>query len=177
MHPNEPQPSSPWLDDHLHRLSPGGRVLDVACGRGRHALFLARRGFRVHAIDRAADAIAFVRDCAGREGLALTADVLDLETDPPPSLGHGLYDAVVVFRYLHRPLFPMLIEALAAGATLVYETFTTAQAVRGRPTNPRFLLEPGELVRLVSPPLVILDAREGEVGGQALASIVAKRPR
>jgi len=177
VHLDDPQPPSPWLGDHLHLLSPGGRVLDVACGRGRHALFLARLGFRVHAIDRAPDAIAFVRDCAGRDALPLTADVLDLETDPPPDLGHERFDAVVVFRYLHRPLFPMLIDALAPGGTLIYETFTTAQAVRGRPRNPRFLLEPGELARLVSPPLVILDVREGEVGGQALASIVAERPR
>jgi hypothetical protein len=83
---------------------------------------------------------------------------------------------VLVFRYLHRPLFPSLVDAVAPGGFLIYETFTVAQAQRGRPTNPRFLLKPGELVRLVEP-LAILDAREADVNGQAVASVIAMRPR
>jgi SAM-dependent methyltransferase len=167
------QPSR-WLVDHLPLLPPGGHVLDVACGRGRHTLLLAQAGFRVHAIDRDPEAIAFVREAARQRLLPVTVAVMDLETEPPPTLGHAAFDAIVVFRYLHRPLFPALIDALAPGGRLVYETFTVAQARRGRPTNPRFLLKPGELVALVAP-LVIFDAREGEVDGDAVAAIVAER--
>lgn len=147
-------------------------MLDVACGRGRQTLFLARAGFRVHAVDRDPDAVAAVRAAAREEGLAVSCEVLDLETTPPPDLGHGRYEAVVVFNYLHRPLFPALRRALAPGGRLVYETFTTAQAARGRPTNPAFLLRPGELRDLVAP-LSVLRSREGEVEGRFVASVVA----
>jgi SAM-dependent methyltransferase len=174
MEPAGSAPSS-WLLNHLDLIPRSGRVLDVACGRGRHALYLARLGFRVHAIDRDADAIELVHTTAAREQLPLTCAVMDLETDPPPGLGQDRFDAILVFRYLHRPLFPPLCEALAPGGRLFYETFTAAQALRGRPTNPRFLLQPGELRTLVAP-LLALDAREGDVDGQAIASIVAERP-
>jgi len=167
---------SAWLLTHLELIPPHGRVLDVACGRGRHALYLARMGYRVHAVDREEDAVADLRAAADLERVPLTCEVLDLETDPPPSLGIGLFDAVLVFRFLHRPLFPSLIEAVAPGGRLIYETFTVAQALRGRPTNPRFLLKPGELVALAAP-LAIVDAREGDIEGQSIASIVAARPR
>jgi SAM-dependent methyltransferase len=167
---------STWLLTHLELLRREARVLDVAAGRGRNALHLARLGFRVHAVDRDADAVADLRNAAAAERLPLTCEVVDLETDPPPSLGSSRFDAVLVFRYLHRPLFPSLIEAVATGGFLIYETFTVAQAQRGRPTNPCFLLKPGELVQLVAP-LAVLEAREADVDGQAVASVVATRSR
>jgi SAM-dependent methyltransferase len=163
-----------WLVDHLDLLSPEGRVLDVACGRGRHALFLAAAGFRVTAVDRDADAIHDLRAVARERGLDVEAEVLDLETTPPPDLGHARYDAIVVVNYLHRPLFPALLEALAPGGVLVYETFTIHQAARGRPTNPAFLLQLGELARLVAP-LATLREREGDFEGRFVASILATR--
>jgi hypothetical protein len=146
----------------------------VACGRGRHALWLARAGFRVRAIDRDPTAIAAIRLAADPLGLDVDAEVLDLEMDPPPDLGHGRYDLVVGFNYLHRPLFPRLRDAVKAGGRLVYETFTVEQATRGRPTNPAFLLQPGELQRLVAP-FTVLRSREGEVDGRYVASVVAER--
>jgi len=79
-----------------------------------------------------------------------------------------------VVRYLHRPLVPVLIRALRPGGLLVYETFTRAQAARGRPTNPAFLLEPGELLTLVEP-LEILSSREGDYDGGMIASVIARR--
>ena len=163
-----------WLTDHAHLLPPGGRVLDVACGRGRHALWLAARGFDVHAVDRSAESIAALRHEATRPGIRLAVELMDLETGRP-SLPACAYDAIVVVHYLHRPLVPFLIAALRPGGVLVYETFTVAQARRGKPTNPDFLLEPGELLRLIAP-LEVVDAREGEFEGRDVASVVARRP-
>ena len=161
-----------WLTDHVDRLRPGGRVLDVACGRGRHALWLAARGFDVHAVDRNRESIDALRAEATRLALRIDDEVRDLEADAA-SLPASVYDAVVVVHYLHRPLFPMLLAALRPGGVVIYETFTVAQARRGQPTNPAFLLAPGELLRLVEP-LEVLDAREGEFDGRDVASVVAR---
>jgi rhodanese-related sulfurtransferase len=164
---------SPWLTENADLLPRGGRVLDVACGRGRHALLLASAGFDVRAIDRDSEAIAFVREIAARLSLRLVAEVVDLETDPPPPLGDAV-DTVVVFNYLHRPLMPRLRDAVAPGGRMFYETFTTRQAERGHPKNPAFLLKDGELAELIAP-LSILRSREGDVDGRFIASVVAER--
>jgi len=165
---------SPWLIENADLLSRGGRVLDVACGRGRHALLLASAGFDVRAIDRSPDAIAFVRDTAAKLGLALSAEVIDLETSPPPAIA-AEFDAIMVFNYLHRLLVPALLDALKPGGRIFYETFTTGQAERGHPTNLAFLLKDGELAKLMAP-CRFLRSREGEFDGRYLASIVAERP-
>lgn len=165
------------------------RALDVACGSGRHALLLAAAGFAVDAIDRDAASIEALRAAAGNLGLALRAEVRDLEAggaDAAACLGPaalfdaavplapaGGYDLIVVFQYLHRPLFPALVRALAPGGLLLYETFTVDQAVRGHPKNPAFLLEHGELPRLVAP-LEILRQREGEFDGRFVAAVAAR---
>ena len=163
---------SPWLIENADLLPRGGSVLDVACGRGRHALLLASAGFTVRAIDRNPDAIAFVRETAARLSLKLEAEVVDLETDPPPSLGAA--DAVMVFNYLHRPLMPALRDAVKPGGRIFYETFTTKQAERGHPRNPAFLLKDGELPELMAP-LTILRSLEGEFDCRFIASVVAGR--
>jgi tellurite methyltransferase len=166
---------SPWLIDNADLLPRDGkRVLDVACGRGRHALLLASAGFDVHAIDRNADAIAFLRGTAERLHLSVTAGVVDLEGDSAPDLGTATYNAILVFNYLHRPLMPALRAALKPGGRLFYETFTARQAERGHPKNPDFLLKDGELAQLVAP-LTVLRSREGEVDGRFIASLVAER--
>ena len=167
-----------WLTDN-HDLLPGsGQALDLACGRGRHALWLAARGLVTVAIDRDSDAVRFVGDEAGRLGLPVTATVLDLEGEGAGGLEDSLlssrdaFDVIVVVHYLHRPLFPALRAALRPGGVLVYETFTKAQGARGRPTNPAFLLDSGELPTLVAP-LEILRAREGDFGDRWVSSVVA----
>lgn len=165
---------SGWLVDNADLLPPGGRVLDVACGRGRHALLLANAGHRVRAIDRNPEAVDFLRATATRLGLPVDCDVVDLETSPSPDLGTACYDVVIVFNYLHRALWPSLRDALAVGGRLFYETFTIEQAERGHPKNPDFLLQPGELEALAAP-LTVLRSREGDVDGQCIASIVAER--
>jgi tellurite methyltransferase len=162
-----------WLIASLDLLPRRGEALDVACGRGRNALALARAGLRVHAIDRDADALAGLRSEAERQGLPISVETMDLETGTP-DLARETYDVIAVFKYLHRPLFPVLLPALRPGGLLIYETFTVDQAARGRPKNPLFLLERGELRRLVSP-LEILREREGEFEGAMVAAVAARR--
>ena len=116
---------SPFLLNQLSRL-PHGKVLDVATGRGRHAHFMATQGFSVHGIDRNQEALEFL-DTHAREtgGLPITTEYIDLETDDlnPPDLGTEKYDAILVFFYLYRPLFPQLMKALKPGGVILYETF------------------------------------------------------
>jgi rhodanese-related sulfurtransferase len=168
-----PAGPSGWLLENAALMPRGGGALDVACGAGRHALLLAAAGFEVRAVDRDADAVAFVRDTSARLGLPIEADVVDLESGAV-DLGRDGFDLVLVTNYLHRPLFPALLASLRPGGLLLYETFTIHQAARGRPTNPDFLLQPGELRRLVEG-LRIVREREGEVDGRMVASVAARR--
>lgn len=165
---------SPWLIENADLLPRGGKVLDVACGRGRHALLMASAGFDVRAIDRNPEAIDVLARTAARMNLPIDTAVVDLETDPPPDLSVAAHDAILVFNYLHRALVPALRNALKPGGRIFYETFTTRQAERGHPKNPDFLLRDGELTELMAP-LTIVRSREGEFDGRCLASIVAER--
>jgi SAM-dependent methyltransferase len=163
-----------WLTQHDRLLPVSGDALDVACGGGRHALWLAARGLAVRAVDRNAEAIAALDGVARQRHLPVRTRVLDLESGTP-DIGVDAFDLIVVIHYLHRPLFPALIAALRPRGLLIYETFTRAQAARGKPTNPDFLLEPGELVRLVAP-LEVIAQREGAFDGRDVASVVARAP-
>ena len=161
-----------WLVDHAHLL-PSGTALDVASGNGRNALWLAARGIDTLALDRDAVAIRNLREAAKRDGLPVRAEVVDLETDDF-TLPAAAFDVIVVVHYLHRPLFPSLKAALRPKGVLVYETFTRAQAARGKPSNPAFLLEPGELRTLVAP-FHVLAEREGDFEGKMVASVIAEK--
>ena len=174
--PDSARRPAPWLIENADLLPRGGRALDVACGSGRHALRLARAGFEVHAIDRNADAIDRLRATATEERLKIVAEVVDLETDPVADLGWHAYDLVVVFNYLHRPLMPAIKGCVKPGGRIFYETFTAKQAERGHLRNPAFLLDEGELARLIAP-FSILRSREGEIEGRFIASIVAERSK
>ena len=162
-----------WLTEHAHLLPRAGLALDVACGEGRHALWLAERGLTTTALDRDGVLVQRVAAEAARRGLPLRAQTADLE-DGSSALAESLYDVIVVVHYLHRPLFASLVAALRPGGVLVYETFTRAQAERGKPTNPAFLLEPGELLERVKA-LHVLASREGDFDGRMVASVVARR--
>jgi tellurite methyltransferase len=164
---------APWLLENADLLPPSGRALDVACGRGRHALLLAAAGFDVTGVDRDRATLDRLQNQAGRLGVALKTWEFDLEADGA-DLGDARFDLVLVARFLHRPLFPALVRAVAPGGTVIYETFLTGQAERGHPKNPAFLLQPGELRRLVAP-LEILRAREGEFDGALVSSMVARK--
>lgn len=163
-----------WLISHAGWLPLRGEALDVACGRGRHALWLAARGLRVMAVDRHAEAIAELKQLAATQMLPVVAEVLDLESGDP-DLGTERFDVIVVINYLHRPLLPTLLKALRPGGVLIYETFTRDQAKRGKPSNPAFLLEPGELAHAVEA-LNVVAIREGDMGDRSIASIVALKP-
>jgi 2-polyprenyl-3-methyl-5-hydroxy-6-metoxy-1,4-benzoquinol methylase len=147
----------------------------VACGLGRHALWLAQRGLTVTAIDRDAAALAALARQADLLHLPIITTLRNLETEVV-SLGVDGFDVIVVTNYLHRALFPTLKAALNPAGLLVYETFTSRQAIIGRPTNPDYLLLPGELERLVDG-LELLGSQEGFIEGRYVASVVARRPR
>ena len=167
-----PTAPSGWLVLNADLLPRGGRVLDLACGAGRNALLLAMAGFPVRAVDRDAGKIEALREVAERLGVSLDPQVLDLEIEGV-DLGSGLYEIVLGIHYLHRPLFPSLIAAMAPAGILLYETFTEEQARRGKPTCPDFLLKAGELRQLVRP-LEIVREREGEFEGRMVSAVAAR---
>lgn len=135
--------ASPWLQRWAHLLPTGGRVLDVACGGGRHLRWLAARGFVPTGVDRDAAALAGLADLVAAGPVELIE--ADLENGPWPLPGRQ-FDAVLVFNYLWRPLWPQLLAALAPGGVLVCETFATGNQTVGKPSRPDFLLHSGELL-------------------------------
>jgi tellurite methyltransferase len=141
-----PNPPSGFIAQWVRLLSNdlrGGRALDVATGRGRNALAIAAAGFRVIGIDVQLDALASARASALSRGLHLSLVCADLTQTPLPP---GSFSLIVVVRYLDRQLFPSLIEALAPGGVLLYETFTENQLRYDRgPRSRDHLLAPGEL--------------------------------
>jgi SAM-dependent methyltransferase len=124
-------------------VKPGACVLDVACGSGRHVRWFAQRGCRVTGVDRDAAALAPLA------GIAETIEA-DIENGAWPLAGRR-FDAVVVTNYLWRPLLPVIVESVDAGGVLVYETFAVGNETVGKPSNPHFLLRPGELLHSVAP--------------------------
>jgi SAM-dependent methyltransferase len=147
---------SRWVARWGRLVPAGAHVLDLACGGGRHARLFAAQGARVTAVDRDADALARLEGVAG-----ITPRLADLEGAPWPFDGVA-FDAIVVTNYLHRPLLPRLVAALAADGLLVYETFMLGNERFGRPANPAFLLAPGELLEAAAS-LAVLGFEQGVV--------------
>ena len=145
MNPHHGEPlaaPSPWMVRWSHLLAPRSRVLDVACGSGRHLQFMQSLGHQGTGVDL---------DIGAAQSLAPHSELIqaDLENQPWPlqnGQGHRLLDAVLVCNYLWRPLWPSLLASLAPGGVLLYETFAFGQEKWGRPRNPDFLLQPGELL-------------------------------
>lgn len=147
---------STWVVEHAC-VRAGDTALDVACGLGRHARWLQAAGATVTAIDRDPLAASAVADCPGIEFV-----LADLEQDGWPLPGRR-FARVVVTNYLHRPLFNDLLAAVAPGGRLIYETFALGNERFGRPTNPAFLLRPGELLTVVAGRLDVIAFEELEV--------------
>ena len=149
-------------------------VADIACGGGRHALELARWGFRVHAIDYSIEALRLSSDRAAKAGLQLETHCVDLE-EPGVDLGEARFDVVAVFNYLHRPLIPILKRSLRPGGVVIYKTFTRKQTQFGfGPRNPDYLLGDNELPTLFSDFRHLLYRETCEF--EATAALVAQRP-
>jgi SAM-dependent methyltransferase len=156
-------PPSPWVTRWSEQIVRSGTVLDLACGAGRHARWLSSRGFRLVALDR--DLSAFVDPPSGTEFVQA-----DIENGPWPLAGRR-FDGIVVTNYLHRPLFPVLVESLAPGGILIYETFAVGNEKFGKPSNPDFLLMPGELLDVAAGRLRVLGYEDVQVETPAPAMI------
>ena len=157
-----PHPA-PYLLQQLHRFSKG-KALDVACGSGRHTLLLASLGYEVDAVDRDKQLLDQLSTTAQARKLSgITTKLIDLEPSMPtePDLGHDVYDVILVFFFLARPLVPHLINALKPGGLLLYETFTIDNHIQYRhPRRREFCLDHNELLHLTST-LHILHYDEG----------------
>jgi SAM-dependent methyltransferase len=154
---HEIQSPSAWIVRWAPLVRPGGDVLDLACGAGRHARHFAARGCRVLAVDRDEAALGALVDVTG-----VVTRAADLEGASWPFEPSSV-DAIVVANYLHRPLFGPIVTALRPGGVLVYETFMAGNERFGKPSNPHFLLRPGELLELVQGRVEVVAFEQGEV--------------
>lgn len=148
---------SGWVARFAALVPVGSTVLDVASGGGRHARLFAARGCKVEAVDRDAAALAQLQDVA-----AISTVVADLEQGTWPLAGRR-FDAVVVTNYLYRPHFDALLDCVAPGGVLIYETFMLGNERFGKPSNPAFLLEADELLQRVAGGFSVLAFEQGEV--------------
>ncbi len=175
-------PSSLVTDylDELRQASGLAPVLDLACGAGRNGLELVRQGIPVVFADIRRDALDEVKDVLPADSSAELWEV-DLEAPEDNPLENRRFGAILVFRYLHRPLMDGINEAIVPGGLVIYETFTAEQPRYGRPTNPDFLLRPDELPGYF-PGWEVLLYFEGTVTNpdsgheQAIARLVARKP-
>lgn len=149
---------SAWVLRFAGLVPAGGPVLDLACGGGRHTRLFLGRGHPVTAVDRDLAGLADLTGTAGLEPVRA-----DLEDGSPWPLPGRRFAAVVVTNYLHRPLLPHLPDLLQPGGLLIYETFAVGNEAYGRPTNPDFLLRPGELLDVLRPALDIVAYEHGLV--------------
>jgi SAM-dependent methyltransferase len=144
------EPPSPWVERFASFIPKGGIVLDLACGSGRHTRSLSKMGYRILAVDIDVSRMA---DLAANENIEIVQ--ADLEAGDWP-LGDRRFDGIVVTNYLHRPHLPRLVESLAPGGVLIYETFAKGNEKFGRPRDPKFLLNPAELLDAFAPRLTIM---------------------
>ena len=152
-----------------------GRALDLACGCGRDAVWLALQGYQVDAIDVLPDALRRTEDLARRSGVRVHTARQDLEREP--NLGRGSYDLVTVFRFLHRDLFPAVRAAVAPGGYVAYETFHERNRETGkRPLSPEHRLQTGELARAFGGFDVLIARDAVERSGRFFSAILARRP-
>lgn len=142
---------SPWIERHLGGVKPGGKVLDVACGAGRHMRLALDRGFEVTGVDRDTNAAAAAGLATEPRARLLTAD---LEDGRPWPFSPASFDGVIVTNYLWRPILPAIVATVATDGVLLYETFRVGNEHHGRPSRREFLLEPGELLDAVARQLV-----------------------
>ena len=147
---------APWFTRHASLVAAGARLLDVACGAGRHARFFATRGVQVTAVDR--DAVA-LQSFSGAEGVA--TEHRDIETEAWCYASNS-FDAVIVCNYLWRPTFDLLLATVKPGGVLLYETFMDGNERYGKPSRPDFLLRSNELIIRAHPAFRVVAFAEGD---------------
>ncbi len=167
----------------IEEASAIGPVLDLACGNGRNGLYLVDEGISVTFADRNESSLMDIEMTLVMNAVLEKNNVwdVDLEAADFEGLPENHFGAVMVFRYLHRPLFNSIKNAIKPGGLIIYETFTLMQANFGRPTNPNFLLHPNELNRVFGDWEILhsyegITTREGDNAKQATAQIVARKP-
>jgi SAM-dependent methyltransferase len=163
--PENMRPPEDWVRRHMDLIPGGGPVLDLAAGKGRHSRLLLAAGHEVIAADRNLEGLS---DLAGQERFRAVG--IDLEAKSWP-FGAAEFAAIVVVNYLHRPMFPHLAGALKDGGVLIYQTFAAGNEAYGRPKNPDFLLQPGELLAAFTPALTVIAYQHGVVQRPAPAVI------
>jgi SAM-dependent methyltransferase len=146
-----------WVCRFARLIKAGGAVLDLACGPGRHARYLAGLGFQVEAVDCNSAALATLDGVAG-----VSTRCSDLEASPWPYVA-GQFDGIIVTNYLYRPRVADLLLALRPEGVLIYETFALGNEMLGRPSNPEFLLRPHELLLWVQDRLQVVAFEQGLV--------------
>lgn len=167
-------PPSHWVVRHGGMIRPGGTVLDVACGSGRHGRFFRNLGHPVVLLDRD---ITRVTDMASIDDVEIVAR--DLEGGRPWPLTGRTFAAVIVVNYLYRPIMPALVAAVAPGGVLIYDTFAVGNEAYGPPTNPDYLLRREELLIAVRPELVVMayeDVEETDPRPAVRQRVMAVRP-
>lgn len=147
---------SPWIVKYAPLIPKSGRVLDLACGRGRHAIWLAMQGYQIDAIDHDEKAVSGM---AGMDNINVFINDIEASAWPQSDLR---YDGLIVSRYLYRPLLRTLAMLLNPGGVLIYETFMVGNERHGKPSNPHFLLQPNELLEIYSPLLNIISFEQRE---------------
>ncbi|QMV72914.1 class I SAM-dependent methyltransferase [Comamonas piscis] len=162
---------SPWISRFSPLIPTGGKVLDLACGSGRHARYLQAQGLHVTGVDRDNAALQTLQAEGAGEWL-----LADIENGPWPLEGR-VFDAVVVTNYLWRPLWPQILGSVAPGGLLLYETFALGNAAYGKPSRPDFLLQPGELLQVCAGWSVIA-YEEGllQAPDRVVQRVAARRP-
>jgi tellurite methyltransferase len=154
-------PAAAVLIENEHFLPRQGRALDLACGSGRNALWLAGQGLETHAWDWSASALRHLREAARQRGLAVATAERDVFAHPPAPCS---FDVIVVSHFLDRGLAEPLMAALRPQGLLFYQTFTKERVGAGGPCNERFLLQPNELLHLFAALRILVYREEGQVG-------------
>ncbi len=171
IHENGFEPAQ-FLVEHIELL-PKGRVLDIAMGGGRNAVYLAEEGFEVEGVDISPEAVSNALGLAQKTGVKIRAQVADMESNY--SIEKDAYDVIICFNYLQRSLIPAIKDGLRKGGMIVYETFIVDQVQFGRPKNPAYLLQHNELLSMFRN-LRCLRYREGIFEGRkAIAGIIAQK--
>ena len=158
--PGDPGPAGVVLE-HAYLLPGAGTALDLACGRGANALFLARRGLRVHAWDISGEVIDQLARQAKADGLAMEACVRDVHECPPQA---NTFDVICVSYFLERDMTGAIIAALRPNGLLFYQTFLHEKVSDQGPGNPEYRLGPNELLQLFAPLHVLAYQELGRVG-------------